>query len=634
MAPIPIFITRDKAKTALPEFEILTPNLSGYAHGTTTITTCTSDFSPRHHDDDDDDDEKSPSLNPSPFVSCEHSDGGGSHFSLRALLRSSSSSSSSSLSSHHHRHDASEHWEMFLPTNSLDAEPMIPSPRVFEKEREEGVPIGPPFLPSVTHCAVHLELLEVFWQLRYRVTVVEAAGLDVVFGYKGRGARWWREKKRLGVGREWRERERERLWEAFVECAVERFEEWWEKMERVLVEMVGKKEEGNGDGDKSSSSEDGGTSGEGDEESDWEFPEHALPPLDVLLVWYSYMLIPKTYFDNADAPKTHLLWNRMFPWDLIHTAIDPNTWTYTPPPCTQTFYTTLTTQPFHLLSHLLSTPTTHPTRMTTCPSCLTPTTLPTTDPIDFTGWVELTSFYCRDCKSTFSRSQLIKHSPLATDLTKSVLSQIPFWDEIHRHLWIRSPALSGKAYWGDIYLSSKAPSSSSSSSASTTSLSSSSLSISSRHEPPHPHPLPPPPSGTLERALARLSAFITTRGNIPTTTLPADVALTWRTISLSPPLLSHCHPELNGRKLHHLASCSQIGVDRKKAVMNARRYGPAEWVRCLCWACEAGRMQKEVVRMRGGGGKGVRGVVGWFERMEEGRRRGGGGWERDVRGER
>lgn len=131
--------------------------------------------------------------------------------------------------------------EEFQVARSKEQEPTIPSPRVFQPSQSNDAPIGAPFLPSVTQCAIHLELLEVFWHLKKRVTVTDAESFDVIFGHQGKGARYWRERRGWGVNRakkesEWVEAERERVWRAYVELAVERFQRWWTRLDAALSE--------------------------------------------------------------------------------------------------------------------------------------------------------------------------------------------------------------------------------------------------------------------------------------------------------------------------------------------------------------------------------------------------------------
>lgn len=206
----------------------------------------------------------------------------------------------------------------------------------------------------------------------------------------------------------------------------------------------------------------------------------------------------------------------------------------------------------------------HPQRSAPCPKCGAPIVVPVTDPVGNTGWCEQKSLVCNTCCAQSTRASIIESSAFEIDLAEAVHEQSAFLATMHQHLWIRSPALAGNAYW-ESYI--------------TTDIDNPSLWM---------HP-----SGTLERAIVRLRDFIASKGNVTSTSLPLDVDLVWRTLLVSPMALTHLHPKMTGRQLLQLATCRPRNADRRKHLQNAKRYGPAEWERCLCWTCEASRTEKD-----------------------------------------
>lgn len=60
------------------------------------------------------------------------------------------------------------------------------------------------------------------------------------------------------------------------------------------------------------------------------YTSFCLPPLDVLMVWHSYMLNPRNYLEDCIRYTKHALWRTPFPWQLIYEAIDNETFDYHP----------------------------------------------------------------------------------------------------------------------------------------------------------------------------------------------------------------------------------------------------------------------------------------------------------------
>lgn len=140
----------------------------------------------------------------------------------------------------------------FALATSRNDEPAIPDPAVFTTTPLAASSGG---LPTVSQCAVHLELLQALSRLRDRVT--NESALIEVFGTV--------------------DEEQETWWRAFVEVAVERFGVWWWGVDEELQRRR-RGEGGGGDDDVG------------------ELPEDLLPPLGVYIFFsYYYLYIFPVY---------------------------------------------------------------------------------------------------------------------------------------------------------------------------------------------------------------------------------------------------------------------------------------------------------------------------------------------------
>jgi len=152
--------------------------------------------------------------------------------------------------------------------------------------------------PTHVQAALHLGLLEVFWK------------------YKDQFLRPGDEMKAFFSaamdGKEvvWGDAEGLVLWKAVIEIAVGRFEAWWK--------VVGRETEA------AKWAERGGES----ESEIWEprhgppkkvteLPPEMLPPLDVLIVWHSFLLNPRCYYDDCFALGMPGMLAVAFPWQAI-----------------------------------------------------------------------------------------------------------------------------------------------------------------------------------------------------------------------------------------------------------------------------------------------------------------------------
>ncbi|KIW34408.1 uncharacterized protein PV07_01186 [Cladophialophora immunda] len=251
---------------------------------------------------------------------------------------------------------------------------VIPNPRIF---RNAFVPRGATdgragtslVYPDISHAAVHLALLESFRGLR-----LTAGRLDVdvekpaVSSEKAEPAEH-PARTRLPASERW---------DLLIRLAVTRFTAWWTNIDRILYHATAFTHHAGGN-------------------SVVQLTKDYLPPLDVLLVWYAFMLDEDTYTAACHGRGTPRLGELCFPWPAIRDVLDLDAMTYKLPPPAANLFSTLTSQSADILTYLEGPP-------------------------------------------AYSESPEL---PLEIDLFAEVKRCERFIEDAHRLLWIRSPALKG-----------------------------------------------------------------------------------------------------------------------------------------------------------------------------------------------
>jgi hypothetical protein len=269
--------------------------------------------------------------------------------------------------------------EWRLPTSysssrSTSSETVIPNPGIF---RNAFVPSDPTLrttessliYPDISHAAVHLALLECFRKLR-----LSASRLDVELHVPPVYEKNARPGARHGPVR-LPESER---WDLLIRLAVTRFTAWWLSIDQVFHHATAYTHYA---GDKSVV----------------QLTKNYLPPLDVLLVWYVFMLDHEDYAlvcNDREMPK---LLQLCFPWPAIRDLIDMETLTFNLPRPAQNLFSTLSSQSADILTYLDGPP----------------------------AYTEATGL------------------PLQLKLFDQVKKREAFIDDAHELLWIRAPSLKG-----------------------------------------------------------------------------------------------------------------------------------------------------------------------------------------------
>ncbi|OAL37122.1 hypothetical protein AYO20_03600 [Fonsecaea nubica] len=272
-------------------------------------------------------------------------------------------------------------------------ETVIPNPRIF---RNAFVPNEPTaarigadtslVYPDVSHAAVHLALLESFQRLRLSA----ASRLDDVEVVEDQPPPAFSEDEKRDVLREQQQQQHRpptstklpepERWDLLIRLAITRFTAWWMNMDRILYHAT-------------AFTHHAGT------HAGVQLTKDYLPPLDVLLVWYAFMLDEESYTTACSYQETPTarIGDLCFPWPAIRDALDLDSLAYRITRPAENLFATLTSQSADILTYLEG-----PPAYVECPEL-----------------------------------------PVDIDLFGQVKRCERFMDEAHRLLWIRSPSLQG-----------------------------------------------------------------------------------------------------------------------------------------------------------------------------------------------
>lgn len=150
-----------------------------------------------------------------------------------------------------------DHWKLLEAgdTNKTDGRQLIPAPSLFKSltttNTSSPTTDNEGSIPTIGQCATHLELLEVFFALRYNI--VNSAALDATFGVKINNKIVYRKKfdKQMGTyvykktplrDDTYQDRRREK-WDFYLKIAVVRFGTWIRAVNKVVEEQTREKGE-------------------------------------------------------------------------------------------------------------------------------------------------------------------------------------------------------------------------------------------------------------------------------------------------------------------------------------------------------------------------------------------------------
>ncbi|KAG9504918.1 hypothetical protein J7337_004899 [Fusarium musae] len=279
--------------------------------------------------------------------------------------------------------------------------PIIPDPGIFKFTTPISVDHEPSrrrmtldlALPTLSECAAHLEFLETLFILRQKILVSteldEAMQIKPIretkTGYQG-------DEKTLKDDKLWERRQAK--WPRFVELATVRFLAWRDHFNKSSAR---------------------------------EITRDNLPPLDVLMVWHSFLLNPRLFFNTCSREP---LFSVKFPWKHIHHAIDNTEWTFALPPAATANYEEASGFGPNLFNDIISW------------KGLSSLALVHMSQEGFgvRGYRPMTDESpCKEYSQLFRKCD----SEFGKQLRDAVIRQASFADKMNSLMWIRSPALQG-----------------------------------------------------------------------------------------------------------------------------------------------------------------------------------------------
>ncbi|RDW76826.1 uncharacterized protein DSM5745_06818 [Aspergillus mulundensis] len=282
----------------------------------------------------------------------------------------------------------------------------IPDPMLFLSPSTDH---RPKVLPTISHCAIHLEMLEVFHTLRHEV--IQSTNLDAAFDIGPRATtksrRKWDSRTRKYIAEAVLIQDpnigdkRKMKWTYFLHIAATRFHEWIRRVANHLK----------------------------DAQLGAPLPRYLfLPPLDVLVIWHAFLLNCDDFKAYCEKNKLFGIQDIVFPWADIHAAIDPDTWKYTLP----SEHSDWLLNTHGLDSNLVE-------------------TLAHSGKKDTLIQNVLHAFYEPQKRSkqhsTSRLSQTLRKARQTQELNKPLVENVErqcvFVDKMHAHRWIRSPAVAG-----------------------------------------------------------------------------------------------------------------------------------------------------------------------------------------------
>ncbi|KAL4927874.1 uncharacterized protein BDV17DRAFT_292150 [Aspergillus undulatus] len=311
---------------------------------------------------------------------------------------------------------------VFAKAKERNLNPQIPDPRLFDLSSGQGNPIVQ--LPTVAQCAVHLELLATFYQIRRKV--LNSTSFDTVLGIVPKPRKVYRKKYQ---GRRWTtypvnvkdvtfETRRLEKWPFYLVLAVTRFLKWVWAVEKL---------------EEPSTSLDAAI---------------MLPPIDVLMVWHTLLLNPNL----LQSIMFKRLPNLPFPWAQIHESVDRDkpTWQYNLPETSSSTFQMETSLSPDLFSYL--TDRKHSQKLSWMlkkqldigtPGKTPPKSLNAAEINRRLGETDTLFPGEADFLRNASMALDEKTSTLVFKLVDAIQRQASFVEKMEAHLWIRSPALEG-----------------------------------------------------------------------------------------------------------------------------------------------------------------------------------------------
>lgn len=168
-----------------------------------------------------------------------------------------------------------------IPADSL-FQSLASNPRK-SRRRDEVSPV-----PLASECAAHLALLQCF--VTIRATLTASKQLDAAFDCEERPVTVQRNEGPKQLKDPTYASRQVRKWYEYVDFAAVRFLVWWKEVRYYLERTP---------------------------DGRYWVPDDKIPPVDVIMVWHSFLLNPKMFKDKSEELGWTELYNVEFPWPEI-----------------------------------------------------------------------------------------------------------------------------------------------------------------------------------------------------------------------------------------------------------------------------------------------------------------------------
>lgn len=214
---------------------------------------------------------------------------------------------------------------------------LIPDPAIFSDaivpalKAEHGIQTK---YPNPGHLAAHLGLIECFRKFQKNVFSSEQLEILDLPSYPGTAG-----DETTTAGDTAATLSNSRRWDTLIRLAVARFLIWFENIESVLTHAAAYHRFGPDSNALHAA-----------------ITADYLPPLDVMLVWYSYMQMPGAYRRDNLAHSSPKLLEIPLPWEAVLAVMDLETFTYNLPSAAEKLFTTTTSQSADIFVYLTQPP--------------------------------------------------------------------------------------------------------------------------------------------------------------------------------------------------------------------------------------------------------------------------------------
>ncbi|KAK3676397.1 hypothetical protein LTR78_003673 [Recurvomyces mirabilis] len=182
-------------------------------------------------------------------------------------------------------------------------------------------------VPTIDECAAHLKLLECFYRLKQSI-----GSRDGIYGISDSVVT-----QHIASGDKANEllaKLAEKRWAIYLHQAVDRFDAWLHALMPDAKPITYTEYQ--------TTAENGSLCHPSPANPPFVLEQEHLPPVDVLMVWHSYMLNPRAYLEDCLRLGRMRLWHTDMPWHSISSSINAGTFKYEPGEVTEGVFAGMT----------------------------------------------------------------------------------------------------------------------------------------------------------------------------------------------------------------------------------------------------------------------------------------------------